>query len=125
MAPAWPWATSTTTATKTFVLANLLGPNQIFWNEGSWQFRPQLLLDGSLRGLALVDVDGDGWLDITATSRSGILLYWHNSGGQDNAAPFTSEQEPARLPGVSGFAYSLQWGDLDRDGDLDLVTAHL
>ena len=76
-----------------FVLANLLGPNQIFWNEGGWQFRPQLLLDGSLRGLALVDVDGDGWLDITATSRSGILLYWRNNGGQDSAAPFASEQE--------------------------------
>ncbi|MDE0080315.1 MAG: CRTAC1 family protein [Caldilineaceae bacterium] len=106
-----------------FVLANLLGPNQIFWNEGNWQFRPQLLLDGSLRGLALVDVDGDGWLDITATSRSGILLYWRNSGGEEGSPPFTSEQEPARLQGVDGFAYSLQWGDLDADGDLDLVTA--
>ena len=106
-----------------FVLANLLGPNQIFWNEGGWQFRPQLLLDGSLRGLALVDVDGDGWLDITATSRSGILLYWRNRGGEDSALPFTSEQKPARLQGVDGFAYSLQWGDLDADGDLDLVTA--
>ena len=106
-----------------FVLANLLGPNQIFWNEGNWQFHPQLLLDGSLRGLALVDVDGDGWLDITATSRSGLLLYWRNSGGENSAAPFTSEQEPARLQGVIGLAYSLQWGDLDRDGDLDLVTA--
>ena len=106
-----------------FVLANLLGPNQIFWNEGNWQFRPQLLLDGSLRGLALVDVDGDGWLDITATSRSGILLYWRNSGGEEGSPQFTSEQEPARLQGVDGFAYSLQWGDLDADGDLDLVTA--
>ncbi|MDE0429966.1 MAG: CRTAC1 family protein [Caldilineaceae bacterium] len=106
-----------------FVLANLLGPNQIFWNEGSWRFRPQTLLDGSLRGLALVDVDGDGWLDITATSRSGVLLYWRNGGGEDGGAPFTEEQEPGRLQGVSGFAYSLQWGDLDLDGDLDLVTA--
>ncbi|MCY3901002.1 MAG: CRTAC1 family protein [Caldilineaceae bacterium] len=106
-----------------FVLANLLGPNKIFWNEGNWQFRPQLLLDGSLRGLALVDVDGDGWLDITATSRSGILLYWRNSGGEEGSPPFTNEQEPARLQGVDGFAYSLQWADLDADGDLDLVTA--
>ncbi len=106
-----------------FVLANLLGPNQIFWNEGNWQFRPQLLLNGSLRGLALIDVDGDGWLDISATSRSGILLYWRNSGGEEGSPPFTSEQEPARLQGVDGFAYSLQWGDLDADGDLDLVTA--
>ncbi|MDE0632965.1 MAG: CRTAC1 family protein [Caldilineaceae bacterium] len=106
-----------------FVLANLLGPNQIFWNEGNWNFRPQLLLDGSLRGLALVDVDGDGWLDISATSRAGIPLYWHNRGTEEPAMPFTSEQEPLRLQGVRGFAYSLQWGDLDMDGDLDLVTA--
>ena len=106
-----------------FVLANLLGPNQIFWNEGNWNFRPQLLLDSSLRGLALVDLDGDGWLDITATSRSGTLVYWHNQGAGDNTAPFADEQELARLQGVTGLAYSLQWGDLDRDGDLDLVTA--
>ena len=106
-----------------FVLANLLGPNRIFWNEGGWRFRPQLLLDGSLRGLALVDVDADGWLDITATSRSGALLYWRNNGGENGAAQFTDEQEPGRLQGVSGFAYTLQWGDLDMDGDLDLVTA--
>ncbi len=106
-----------------FVLANLLGPNQIFWNEGNWNFRPQLLLEGSLRGLALVDVDGDGWLDITATSRTGNLLYWRNLGSDPGPTTFASEQEPARLLGVSGFAYSLQWGDLDRDGDLDLVTA--
>ena len=106
-----------------FVLANLLGPNQIFWNEGNWNFRPQLLLDGSLRGLALVDVDGDGWLDISAASRAGIPLYWHNRGAEEPAMPFTSEQEPLRLQEVRGFAYSLQWGDLDVDGDLDLVTA--
>ena len=106
-----------------FVLANLLGPNQIFWNDGNWQFRPQLLLDGSIRGIALVDLDGDDWLDITATNRTGNLIYWRNQGGLTGAPSFSPGQEPSRLHGVSGFAYSLQWGDLDADGDLDLVTA--
>lgn len=106
-----------------FVLANLLGPNRIFWNEGGWRFRPQLLFDGSLRGLALVDVDGDGWLDITASSRSGNVLYWPNRGGEGKAPLFVGNGEPERLRGVNGFAYSLQWGDVDMDGDIDLVTA--
>ncbi len=105
-----------------FVLANLLGPNHIFWNQGGMEFRPQVLFDGSLRAVALVDVDGDTWLDITATSRSGSVLVWHNVGGTDAELPFPTDQRPARLSGVEGYAYSLQWADLDRDGDLDLVT---
>ena len=102
-----------------FVLANLLGPNHIFWNLGGMEFRPQVLFDGSLRAVALVDMDGDAWLDITATSRSGSVLVWHNAGAEPL---FQTDQRPARLPGVDGYAYALQWADLDRDGDLDLAT---
>ena len=32
------------------VLGNLLGENQIFWNDGDWRFRPALLFEGSARG---------------------------------------------------------------------------
>jgi hypothetical protein len=97
------------------VLGNLLGPNHIFWNEGDWQFRPEVLFDGSARAIAAVDVDADGWLDIVIATRNGDVRYWHN-GGQGRFAE-------ARLPGVTAFAYSLDWNDVDGDGDLDLLTA--
>ena len=97
------------------VLGNLLGENQIFWNEGEWVFRPEVLFLGSTRAVTTVDIDQDGWLDLVFTARNGDIRYWRN----DGTGRFAQE----RLSGVTGFAYSLDWADLDRDGDLDLAAA--
>ena len=97
------------------VLGNLLGRNHIYWNDGEWNFREQLLSEDSVRAVTAVDVDGDGWVDIVTATHSGDIRAWHNKGG----GQFT----PARLAGVDAYAYSMDWADLDQDGDLDLVTA--
>ncbi|MCA9968503.1 MAG: VCBS repeat-containing protein, partial [Anaerolineales bacterium] len=47
--------------------------------------------------------------------RSGDVRFWRNLGDEQ----FTEE----RLVGVTGYAYSMDWGDVDQDGDLDLLTA--
>ena len=61
-----------------------------------------------------MDVDGDGWQDITLSGVAGSVRYWHN----DKNGQFT--QSP--LPNVNKPAYAMTWGDLDADGDLDLIT---
>jgi hypothetical protein len=101
------------------VLANLNGPNSIFWNEGNLTFRQdtEALSYSDARAVNIVDVDGDGWQDIVLTRRITPPLYWRNNGATGQSG-FTR----VNLPGVEQPAYAMAWGDVDNDGDLDLVT---
>ena len=106
------------------VLANLKGQSAVFWNEGAMTFRKQEFPRGDSRAVAVVDVDGDGWLDIVFTQRLGALAFWRNT-GKDKASGASGLSErfvEQPLSGVLNPAYAMAWGDLDRDGDLDLVT---
>lgn len=96
------------------VLGNLEGPNTILWNEGDWRFTPESMPDRSTRSVQLVDVDADGRLDIVTTHRGAGVAAFRNEG----------ERRFSRmaLTGVGAPAYSMAWGDVDADGDLDLLT---
>ena len=99
------------------VFANLAGTNQIFWNNGLFRFSSTPFPHGSSRAVATVDVDGDSYLDIVFTTRVGSLLFWRNI---HDGSDFPFEQVP--LNGIQEKAYAMNWADLDRDGDLDVVT---
>ena len=97
------------------VLGDLAGPLAILWNEGGLNFtRQELSLFRRARGVAIVDVDGDGALDIAATNGIAAPAIFRNQGDRRFAL--------YPLPGVNQPAYAMNWADLDRDGDLDLVT---
>lgn len=101
------------------VLANLDGPNAIFWNEGNLKFR-KTLLDGSnpgnTRGVTIIDFDGDGWLDIALTHRRmAPPSLWRNQ--KVDGTHHFEKVEPFEYG-----AYTMAWADLDADNDLDVVT---
>lgn len=100
------------------VFANLDGPDPILWNEGGLSFKRAELADFSSRAVNTVDVDGDGRLDIVFTHRAGGVSLWRNVASPEDPRRF----EPGSLPGVRSRAYSMAWGDINRDGRLDLVT---
>lgn len=98
------------------VLANLDGAETILWNTGNLEFRTQRLdIPVRTRQVTILDLDADGLRDILFTSQRGAPTWWRNMGAE--------VFELAPLIGVSRVAYSMNWADIDRDGDLDLVAA--
>src|SRR5690606_6914490 len=69
------------------------------------------------RALALADMNGDGWLDLVegSTQRNGVYL----NDGSGNFLPRTD------LTNDSGNTRGIAVGDIDRDGDLDVVASNL
>ncbi|MGI4863800.1 MAG: FG-GAP-like repeat-containing protein [Janthinobacterium lividum] len=89
-------------------------------NDGTGQFAagPGFAVRGAITAVALADVDADGDLDITwaahyATTDSVLFKLNNGSGSFGGLTKVAVEAAPR----------SLAFGDLDADGDLDLVVA--
>ena len=76
----------------------------------------QIRLNGS--GVALGDVDGDGWCDIFVCSLEGHVALYRNLGGWR----FTNITAAAGLDFPGNFATGATFADVDGNGTLDLLV---
>ena len=95
------------------VFASIDGPSKLLLNTGTLHFVVSELNASFTRAVALVDFDGDGWLDLFLSDRVGALHYFANMRGTF---------DKRTLSGVTSSVYSMAWADLTDDGRLDLVT---
>ena len=89
---------------------------------GTWTSRASSFPTGSTAsyGVAAGDVDKDGDMDIVYSKNRGIVCLLGNSGGTGGSS-FTWTAANTNLP-TSGQHSQLTLADLDKDGDLDIVS---
>ncbi|MFM7839965.1 MAG: FG-GAP repeat domain-containing protein [Chitinophagaceae bacterium] len=110
-----------------FFTANM-GPNKLFVNNGQWAFddiSEQAGISDAGQwstGVVLVDINGDGWLDIYVCNAGFIngqpprsRLYINNRN-----LTFTDSAEAYNLANTGGYATHAAFFDQDLDGDLDV-----
>ena len=107
------------------VLADVQGALTVFLNDGTGQFSASPIELPDLAGLpfliaAPVDLNNDGWMDLVITSfAEGEFALLSNQGqfGPDGLARLPNRDD-------ARFVLSLAFGDLDMDGDLDVVLGN-
>jgi Tol biopolymer transport system component len=92
------------------ITSHTLAPTRVYLNDGNAIFQELVGAFASTVGhrLDLFDLDGDGDLDVVGEGRGRVSLYWN-----DGSGIFTK--------GELTFKMTTAWGDLDADGDVDLL----
>ncbi|MCB9853173.1 MAG: VCBS repeat-containing protein [Phycisphaerales bacterium] len=102
---------------------------RLFMNNGDGTFTDRALEWGidltsaECSSVTIGDIDNDGWLDLYVGVMNGRNYMFHNSGGTAFVDVGASSQAVVRSGGLAFNTYGAAFGDVELDGDLDLVTA--
>ena len=101
-------------------------PSVLWRNDGgkfvdASQSIPGLATAGMVTGACWTDLDGDGYVDLVVTAQWQPIRVFHNDAGRG----FTERTKDLQLDAMRGQWNGIAAGDLDGDGDIDLVATNL
>ncbi|MEM7202535.1 MAG: VCBS repeat-containing protein [Planctomycetota bacterium] len=110
------------------LVAALLGQNKLYLNDGTGTFGDATavslpVVDDHSRSLALADLDGDGDLDLVFGNGLATMAGLPNRLLLNTGAGTFVDAAAGRLPIEFEFTTAVAVGDLDQDGDPDLLLA--
>jgi len=88
--------------------------------SGTWTSNNVGLAGDDVWSVALGDLDNDGDLDVISGNAS--ATGWEASGWQNDGSPFSGTWTRSEVGHSDGNVYAVAVGDLDNDGDMDVVT---
>ena len=100
--------------------------HRLYRNRGNGTFQDATASSGIARtgygmGACAADVNNDGWIDLYVTSVGPNALYQNNAG---KGKAFTDVTKASGVAGAPLFSASCAFGDVDRDGDVDLFVVN-